>query len=123
MTSRYENAGGIVASNQAGGGVMGCVFGGKVEAAGGYGPINYYIRGRDGIFSDNYYFDAPYAGGVTLGDERIIGGEGITLDAVAKALNEARASFAEPAPALPANAFCAWRVEEGKLLLAAKETP
>ena len=68
IVSQSENAGGIVASNQSGGGtVSGCVFLGTVQGEDGAGPINVYIDGRGGTFSYNYYLES--AGGNKIGNE------------------------------------------------------
>lgn len=54
--SSFGNVGGIVPSNQGGGGaVIGCFFAGTIENAADIGPINCYVRGREGVFQFNYY--------------------------------------------------------------------
>lgn len=71
VESQGKNAGGIVASNQNGGGtVSGCVFMGSVASFGSddtAGAINVYMAGRGGTFTYNYYLDT--AKGESVGSE------------------------------------------------------
>lgn len=57
LTSDHQAAG-IVASNEDNTSVVsGCFFGGKIVCDDRGGPINYYIDGRGGVFTHNYYLD------------------------------------------------------------------
>lgn len=68
VTSTWQNAGGIVSSNQNGGGtIAGCVFAGSLNGAEASGAINIFMDERGGSFSYNYYLDT--AKGSSVGNE------------------------------------------------------
>ncbi len=71
VTSTGQNAGGIVASNQSGGGtVSGCVFVGTLSAAESAGAINVFMENRGGVFTHNYYLAS--SAGTSFGSETAV---------------------------------------------------
>lgn len=103
LTSTYQNAGGIVASNQAGGGIVsGCIFAGTISAAESGGAINVFIDGRGGTFNYNYYLAGSE--GTSVGEETAFTAEeGKTLH------NTLNANLNKVAQLVRGSNLCRWK--------------
>lgn len=113
MTLSGEYAGGMTASNEAGGGtIAGCVFIGSVSGQKAASPINCYANGRGGTYVGNYYLD-----GVTHttadADPATPKNETATAkSAMATALNDGL-SAAATAAGVSASDLCQWVTASG----------
>lgn len=114
--STASNAGGIVGSNEAGGGsVIGCWFAGKIEAGGGFGPINVYVEGRvKGVFEHNYYVndfcDAGRLASATIENETALAPAKLPL--LHNTLNNSLSAVAKLG-GTTANQLCRWEQKDG----------
>ncbi len=113
VTLRGSNVGGLVGSNETGGGsVIGCWFGGKIEEnAGGLGPINVYVQGRSkGVFEYNYYRDNfcedSLKNNATIENETAV--SEAKLKTLHETLNESLTAVARKA-GLDSSTLCRWQ--------------
>ena len=112
ITSQFQNAGGIAASNQSSGGtISGCVFMGKIQGAEVVGPINAYMDGRSGTFTYNYYLAT--AGGDAVGNDTAFDSV-VGLDAI---LN---GNLSKLDAGKYADALCSWKIENNSLTMTHK---
>ncbi len=112
VTSYFQAAAGITASNQSGGGtVSGCLFFGKLicEAREGEtGAINIFIEGRGGEFNNNYCLDTSV--GTSVGNEtKVTANEAKTL---ATTLNQKLQTLTGGADKA---ALCEWQTDDNGL--------
>ena len=109
ITSQFQNAGGIAASNQSSGGtISGCVFVGKIQGAEVVGPINAYMDGRSGTFTYNYYLAT--AGGDAVGNDT-------AFDSVAGLDAILNGNLSKLDAGQYQSLLCSWKLNNGSLVM------